>query len=394
MGDVGDLSPELRLLAACLRWPPSPDRAAAVTAAAADPRLDWTLFASAIDRHRVSAFVHDGLTRAGVASAPAAFATALARRAAADGLLNLVFVREAERLVAALRAEGIDVLVLKGAGLMMQVYGDLAVRQSRDLDLLVSPRDAVRAGAICEAAGYVRGSPPPGTSGVQMDQWLRWRKDFIYQRDGASLVLELHFRPVVNPLLAPGLDLQEGRREVALPGGRTLPAPAGPALYAYLCLHGALCAWFRMKWLADIMALTATLSDAEVTALHEAAVARGAGRASGQALLLAEAVFGRPLPPGLGATLRRDPRVRWLARFAFRVMTDPREPERVPLRSSAIHLSHLLLAGTWRARWREVQDWLIDWPLVFALPLPRSLWVVYPLLRGPAWLARKLGWRG
>lgn len=393
MASLGELSPELRLLAACLRWPPAPDRGAAVAAAAADPRLDWARFASAVDRHRVAAFAHDGLTRAGITSAPAPFTEALARRAAADSLLNLVFVREAHRLVAALRAEGIDVLVLKGAGLMMQAYGDLAVRQGRDLDLLVPAGHALRAGAICEEAGYVRVSPPPGISDARMARWLRWRKDFIYQRHGEDVVLELHFRPVVNPLLAPELDLQEGRREITLPGGRTLPAPAGPALYAYLCLHGALCAWFRMKWLADIVALTADLSDAELTALHEAAAARGVGRASGQALLLAQAVFGRPLPPALAAALRSDPGVRWLARFAFAVMTDPREPDVLPFRSSAIHLSHLLLARTWRARLHEVRGWLIDWPLVFALPLPRWLWFVYPLLRPPVWLARKLGWR-
>ncbi len=371
-------------------WPPSEARSRAVAQAAADPALDWEAFARTVDRHRAAAFAHDGLTRAGATAAPAAFRATLARRAAADGLINRAYVREGERLVAALRDAGLEVMVLKGAGLVAAAYGDLGVRQIRDLDLLVRPEALGRAGEICEAAGYVRLQPPPGSTPAQLAAWMRWRKDILYRHGASGLTLELHYRPTLSPGLAARLDLWSAGAEVTLPGGGTTPAATGEALYAYLCLHGGFCAWFRLKWLADIAALTAGLAPDALAGLHEAARARGAGRASAQALLLVEQVFDRPLPPDLRRRIVSDRTVRRLVRFALAVLSDPREPEQVPLRSTAIQLHRLLLIEDWRDRIEDVRGMLVDWPLVFALPLPRPLWFLYPLLRGPAWALRKL----
>lgn len=386
---LGELSPELRLLAACVRWPRSGARATSVAEAAADPALDWSTFERAVGRHRVAGFVVDGLAAAGV-EAPSPVFKALRARASADALLNLRFTGEAIRLVALLRAADVDVLVLKGATLMARAYGDLAIRHSRDLDLLVSPADIVRADEVCATAGYQRVQPPPGAGPAELEAWLRWRKDFIYHGPAQGLTLELHFRPTLSPLQADRLNLEAGRCETQIQKGVSLPAVGGEALYAYLCLHGALCAWFRLKWLADIAALTAGLSEESLASLHQGAEARGAGRASGQALLLVEAVFDRPLPQRLKARLTADPSTRRLARFAFSVLADPREPETVRFRSSQIELARLLLVDDPRVWLHDALAWMIDWPLVFSLKLPRPLWFLYPLLRGPAWLVRKL----
>lgn len=383
------LSPELQLLAACVRWPPSPARTAAIVEALANPGLDWVRVAMAVERHRVAGFVLDGLKAAGTTAAPPDVSAFLSASASADVLLNLRFTAEAFRLVGRLRDAGIDVLVLKGAVLMTLVYGDLTVRHSRDLDLLVPVESIIQAGEICQRAGYDRIQPPPAASDIELAEWLRWRKDFVYRHRTSSLTLELHFRATDSPRLSRGLDLWCARREIAIQGSASLPAPDGGALYAYLCLHGAICAWFRLKWLADIAALTAGRSEAELAALHAAAVERGVGRASAQALLLVEAVFGDPLPSSLRRLLLAERRVIWLARFGFRVMSDPRTPHEVPFRSSQVGLSHLLLSDDWRVGLDEVRSWLIDWPLVFSLRLPKGLRFLYVALRGPVWLVRK-----
>ena len=60
------------------------------------------------------------------------------------------------------------------------------------------------------------------------------------------------------------------------------------------------------------------------------------------------------------------------------------------MRTIQVGLPHLLLIDDWRIRREEIQAWLIDWTLVFSLKLPRGLWFLYPLLRGPIWLWRQL----
>lgn len=389
MTEFGELTPDMRLLAACARWPRTPAREAAIAEAAGDPRLDWDAFTQAVGRHRVAGFAADGLGRI-EGSVPPAVLKSVRALASNDTMLNLRFAGEAVRLVERLCAAGIPVQVLKGAALMAQAYGSLSVRQSRDLDLLTPVSRIDQADQICVSAGYERLQPPPGAGAAELKAWLRWRKDYIYRHSTLGLTLELHFRPTLSPLQAERLDLWSGCRPVEIQNGLTLPAADGEALYAYLCLHGALCAWFRLKWLTDIAALTSDLSGDALESLHAAAETRGAGRASGQALLLVEALFDRPLPPALRARLMGDWRIRRLARFAFKVLTDPREPQAVRFRSTAIELARPLLVDDPRVWLHDMLAWTIDWPLVFALKLPRPLWFLYPLLRGPAWVARKL----
>jgi len=73
------LVPEIRLVTACCRWPPSPARDEAVREAAA-AITDWPRFLRVVRRHRVTGFVRASLSAAGVRLAvPAAFQ--LGRRA-------------------------------------------------------------------------------------------------------------------------------------------------------------------------------------------------------------------------------------------------------------------------------------------------------------------------
>ena len=66
-------------------------------------------------------------------------------------------------------------------------------------------------------------------------------------------------------------------RVVPLTGAAGLRTMGEEDLLAYLCMHGALHWWNRLKWLADVNALLAQTPDIE--RLVHAAEARGAGRA-------------------------------------------------------------------------------------------------------------------
>ena len=85
-------------------------------------------------------------------------------------------------------------------------------------------------------------------------------------------------------------------RVVPLTGARGLRTLGEEDLFAYLCMHGALHWWNRLKWLADINALLAAAPEDGVERLFRAAEARGAGRAAAQAMLLCRRLLGRPCP--------------------------------------------------------------------------------------------------
>src|SRR3974377_795808 len=77
-------------------------------------------------------------------------------------------------------------------------------------------------------------------------------------------------------------------------------------LFAYLCMHGALHWWYRLKWLADINALIGVPAAASIERLFHAAETRGVGRAVAQALLLCHRLLGAALPARLFAAMGRN----------------------------------------------------------------------------------------
>ena len=98
--------------------------------------------------------------------------------------------------------------------------------------------------------------------------------------------------------------------------GIELPTLGKDELFAYLAVHGASSAWFRLKWITDFAALLHGESADEIERLYARSQQLGAGRAAAQALLLAEQIYGIGTGDRLHKRLRGDPVNRWLERIA------------------------------------------------------------------------------
>ena len=92
-------------------------------------------------------------------------------------------------------------------------------------------------------------------------------------------------------------SIMAASRDVLLTDTTGLRTLGDEDLFAYLCMHGALHWWNRLKWLADVNALLASTPEDNIERLVRAAEARGTGRAAAQALLLCRRLWGRPSPP-------------------------------------------------------------------------------------------------
>src|SRR6185503_3195159 len=269
-----DLAPEFLLAAACCRWPPSAERRGAIAAAAARV-ADWNGFLAVVRRQRIAGLAHAALSEAGIAP-PAEIARQLAARAQAIAQRNRALAAE--------------------TALVQLAYGTLALKHARDIDLLVAPEQAAAAMLLLERDDYALRLPAAQMSEAQRRLYVQYGHDVEMVSRERSASIELHWRLAYNMTLLRGIDARAPTQAVALPGGavRTL---ADEALFAYLCVHGALHGWARLKWLAD---LNAWLSGrGELERRYREADAVGAGLCAGLALLLCRRLFDLELPAGL-----------------------------------------------------------------------------------------------
>jgi hypothetical protein len=216
---------------------------------------------------------------------------------------------------------GLPVLFLKGTSLAVLAFDNVGLSGGQDIDLLV-PRETLSAAtALIVRAGYRRYDPPPDISDGQLQLVMPLRKDLGFLHQESGLPIELHWRLFLNPHAMPEHSIMAASRVVPLTGAVGLRTMGEEDLFAYLCLHGALHWWNRLKWLADANALLAQTPEGGVERLLRAAEARGAGRASAQAILLCRRLLGTPLPAPLVAALGKRVVVRWLEATELSAMT-------------------------------------------------------------------------
>src|SRR5262245_30056816 len=374
------VSPEFRLAAACAMWPPSDRRIGAIRAAASGV-LDWPRLLRVSRRHRVVRLVHDGLTRAKLAIPPE-IADEIGARSAELASESLTMAAEALRLQRVFDEAGLPVLFVKGASLAVLAFGTLGLSSAQDIDLLVPLETLPAVNALIARAGYRRFDPPPEVSDAQLRRLLPLRKDFGFIHEATGLQLELHWRLFLNPHAMASVPLMARSRIVPLTGKQGLRTLGEEDLFAYLCMHGALHCWNRLKWLADINALLASTPGDGVERLFRAAEARGAGRAAAQALLLCRRLLGMALPAQLMATLGRGATVRWLeVTVLTAVATGQGEhhPHGARFGTTRGSLSTLLLGLSWRYRLAELNIHLINQTDELNVPLPQQLHFLYPV---------------
>jgi hypothetical protein len=380
------LAPAVELACACCMWPPSEVRNERVRRAA--ERVDWAKFQRVVARQRIPGLAAEAL-RAAQVRPPPEIEDALNRAAQIAAGRSLALAAESLRLAAVLDEAGVEALFVKGTALAQLAYGTLALKHSRDIDLLVAPADAARALTVLEREGYLAVAPHGRFSARQLVLLLRLHKDIELRHPKLRLNVELHWRLVDNPVLLRGVDVGSPTQVAAVPGGR-LTTLADAQLFAYLAVHGATHGWFRLKWLADLGAWLAGKTDTEVAGFHAEAERLGVEACAGQALRLCERLLGLAPPAELRPRLR-SAKLRRLEAAALDAMAGG--DGEIELGQRPFGQFRLLAPQFERGRggrFLAAQIALLADSLDDRLehPLPPALEFLYPLLRLPLWIAR------
>jgi len=166
----------------------------------------------------------------------------------------LRFSAELARVTRALANHDIEVLALKGPTLGQLLYGDTALRQFGDLDLLVRPRDVQRAKAVLRELGY---EAQRHLSKRQERAHLRSGHEHVFRLNDQRNLLELQWH-ILQRHYAVEFDLDALFRrsiEIQMEGFRV--RSLGPEdQFLTLCVHAAKHSWAHLGMVRDIATLT------------------------------------------------------------------------------------------------------------------------------------------
>jgi hypothetical protein len=360
---------------------------------------DWSEVAPLARRHRLSALVSDGLARAGAGGVPAEALAELSRDAGIDRRGAFALAMELGALAGRFGAAGIAVMPLKGPLLAARLFGDLAARQVRDLDLMVRLSDAARAHALLVNEGYA-----PNAEGQGRVPWSAlcrsaWQREAVqrafhhaeYSNPERRTYLELHWSLAHWSGADIGALWEVSREGTA--AGAPIRELDDEYLLALLCGHGAQHLWFRLKWLVDVAALLDQLAPERLELALEVAARFRRDRAVAQARLLCSWLDGASAVASAPGTRRE---LRLVTRLADRAVLalDGAEGGAEGSRPSIGEWPGIIRyhASATRQRlpgylWRHALVRPADWQ---TLPLPEVMHPAYRLLRPLLFVGREI----
>lgn len=271
--------------------------------------LDWQLALTLAHYHHLVPLLCWNVTQLGLDEPGADIKEMLKDTFIRNGRWSLTMTAEFLNILQAMENSDILTVPYKGPVLASRLYGNLTLRQSADLDIVVRRSDVERARVVLIDLGY---TPFVMLHDANHDFQVESRYSERFDRPGS--VVELHWaftnKDVAFPLSLEDLADRLGTHHVS---GRPIRVFSPEDTLLILSVHGAKHGWGRLEWICGV----AELIHSEEGLAWPDVVERASETRSLRRLLLgaclAHDLYQAPLPDEIEERIRRDPQVTALA---------------------------------------------------------------------------------
>lgn len=262
----------------------------------------WKLLFDLAERHGTQSLLCQAL--AGVHdSMPAEEMSALMRTYQLNLHKALLVSRELIRIVEHISALGLEVLPFKGPTLAELIYGDIALRQSGDIDLLTRPQNLARVRDAVRELGY---TPHFTLSQAEERAYLKSGYELAFDGPAGPNFLEVQW--AIQPRFYAidfDMDTMFQRGVPVTVAGHPMKALSFEDSFLTLAAHAAKHVWGRLVWLCDIARLI-RLPSLDWNWIGSQAEDLGMVRLVRVTMLLANRMLGAAIPPAAEASLVQD----------------------------------------------------------------------------------------
>jgi hypothetical protein len=351
---------------------------------------DWDYLLSESKENSITPLLHHHLCAVGGDGLPANQKARLKIATRVNAVRCAFLTAELVKILKSFLSHGIQAIPYKGPVLAAQAYGDVALREFEDLDIILRQRDLPKVHGIMLGLGYRPKYPwilSPGTVGSLIPG------EYIYCDEARQSMVELHTELTLRhfPVMPDLEDLAERLVPLTLTG-RDVQTISAEDMIPILCVHGSKHFWERLSWIVDISELLQASTGFDWDAAIRLAESLKAQRMLHLGLALAADLLEAPLPEEIRRRVGADLLV---ASIAIKVEERLLSREWSPLGAThRLHFRRRMVPGfmaglryaTRLALIPAEEDWMM-------LRLPRPLAPLYMALR-PLRLLHKYGWAG
>jgi len=241
---------------------------------------------------------------------------------------NLSLTSELIKLLNLFESQGISVIPIKGAILAVSAYGNIALRQFNDIDILVRQQEALIARDLLISHGY-----ESSYNFTREQEATRLKspycKDNNYHHKNTGINIDFHWQLLQRYLSFPleHEDLWKRHKSVSLAGKTTLNLSPEDNLL-FLCVHGSRDRWKQLQLISDVARLICVSPDIDWGFVMEQANMLGCRRRLLLGTLLAKNLLGVELPEEILQRIQIEPEVKSLTTEVTEKLF--RQPDEIP----------------------------------------------------------------
>ncbi|WP_424767793.1 nucleotidyltransferase domain-containing protein [Paenibacillus sp. sgz302251] len=348
--------------------------------------VDWEQVFQLARHHRVTSLLYTKLKSIDGKWIPTSLIGRLQEHYQRNAVQMLALAGELERINVLFKEHQIRSLCLKGPVLASLLYGDLSLRTSSDLDLLIPIEDLQKGERLLESIGYSKDNYIQTILG----DW-KWRHHHVtYFHPELKYKIELHWRLHPGPTKEPAFDELWERKQKSSQHSSPIYFLGNEDLFLFLVCHGARHGWSRLRWLIDIDRMTK--QDVDWRQCANRVHASGFTNVVGQALILTSKLLGTSLPTPVTRFTRghRSLKLAEEALFYLKEMINLHN-EPLPQRVSRYHKQYLFSLKSAPQKALFILSFLYPYPIDHkTLPLPEKIHFLYFPLRPLLCAWRKL----
>lgn len=311
--------PEVELLLCCARTYLAPETAARIRTLLQED-IDWAYLIQKANQHGAIPLLYCSLKTTCLEAVPNTVLNQLQSHFHTNAVWNWYLTEELLKLLKLFEAHGISAIPYKGPALATMIYGNLALREFSDLDILVHEQDAIRATDLLISQGY---QPPlqlameqarPYLQSEQFRESAQYHGSYNIVRNDSKVIVELHWKLTHKPFRFPlaADDLWKELKPISL--AKTTVLQFSPEnLLLILCMHGTKDLWTQLKWICDIAELIRVHQNMNWERVLGQASKLGSRRMLLLGLLLANMLLETALPELILHEMQADSTVKSLA---------------------------------------------------------------------------------
>lgn len=209
--------------------------------------MDWNYFLKLAMHHRIYPLVYLKLKEAASELTPSHVLQALQIEYKKNTFQMLHLSGEMERVSKLFTENKIRSLFLKGPVVAHDLYGDISLRTSKDLDILIQKSDIEKVEELLLKHGYTNTQETI----TQSDKKGR-NYHITYFHTHKKIEIELHWKLHPYPIKQPTFNELWERKRNSNFASYPVFFLGREDLLLYLSVHGARHGWFRLRWLKDI----------------------------------------------------------------------------------------------------------------------------------------------